>query len=354
MSNRSGLFAIGAVMAVSALAFAYVGGWLSPHRLSPARMIDAFHQANGAHPGFRRNHAKGLCVTGYFESNGAGRQLSKAAVFAPGRMPVIGRFALAGGQPFQADTNRTVRSLALLLRLPDAEQWRMGMNAIPVFPVATPQAFYEQLLAGRPDAATGKPDPARMADFLARHPQAARAIAIIGSEPNSSGFANSRFNSLDTFRFVSRTGKITNVRWSMVPNEAFAADDPADERPRSRDYLFDDLIAQLQQQPLQWHLMITIAGAGDPTNDATQPWPVEREQLDVGTLTIEHAQGEDGGACRDINFDPLVLPSGIEPSDDPLLSARSAAYSRSFTLRAGEIKPPSAVQTAPNPSAQQP
>jgi len=40
-----------------------------------------------------------------------------------------------------------------------------------------------------------------------------------------------------------------------------------------------------------------------------------------------------------------VLPAGIEPSDDPLLSARSAVYARSFTLRAEENheKPPSAV-----------
>jgi catalase len=349
MPNRSRLIAIAAVMAVTALAFAYVGGWLSPHRLSPARMIAAFQEVNGPHPGFRRNHAKGLCVTGYFDSNGAGRPLSKADVFAPGRMSVVGRFALAGGQPFQADANRTVRSLALRFSLPDGEEWRTGMNAIPVFPVNTPQAFYEQLLAGEPDAATGKADPARMADFLARHPESARAIAIIGSEPNSSGFANSRFNSLDAFRFVAASGATTSVRWAMVPNEAFAADDSAEPHERAQNYLFDALIAQLQQQPLQWHLMVTIARPGDPTNDATQPWPVEREQVDVGTLTLEHAQGEDSGACRDINFDPLVLPSGIEPSDDPLLSARSAVYSRSFTLRAGESKPASAVQTRPAP-----
>jgi catalase len=50
------------------------------------------------------------------------------------------------------------------------------------------------------------------------------------------------------------------------------------------------------------------------------------------------------GNCRDVNFDPLVLSSGIEPSDDPLLSARSAAYSTSFTRRAGERKEPSAVR----------
>jgi catalase len=354
MANRSRLPAIGAVIAVTALAFAYVGGWLSPHRLSPARMIDAFQEDNGPHPGFRRNHAKGLCVTGYFDSNGAGRQLSKAAVFAPGRMSVVGRFALAGGQPFQADANRTVRSLALRFSLPDGEEWRTGMNAIPVFPVNTPEAFYEQLLASKPDAATGKPDPARMADFLARHPESARAIAMIGSETNSSGFANSRFNSLDAFRFVAASGATTNVRWAMVPNEAFAPDDPTDPHQRSPNFLFDTLIAQLQQRPLQWHLMVTIARPADPTNDATQPWPVEREQVDVGTLTVEHAQGEDGGGCRDINFDPLVLPSGIEPSDDPLLSARSAAYSRSFTLRAGETKPPSAVQTPVSASGERP
>ncbi len=345
MSKQSRFIIIGAVLAAVAVAFGFVGGRLSPQRLSPARMINAFEADAGPHPGFRRNHAKGLCVTGFFDSNGAGTRLSKAAVFAPGRIAVIGRFALAGGQPFQADAAATVRSLALRFALPDGEQWRTGMNAIPVFPVNNPQAFYEQLLAARPQSATGKPDPARMAEFLHRHPESARALELIGSQPNSSGFANSRFNGLDAFRFVAANGTVTMVRWAMVPNQPFAADDTADTRERSRNYLFEALLADVQHQPLQWHLMVTIAQPGDPTNDATLPWPLDREQLDVGTLTIDHAQGEDGGACRDLNFDPLVLPSGIEPSDDPLLSARSAAYARSFTLRAAETKPPSAVQT---------
>jgi catalase len=38
-----------------------------------------------------------------------------------------------------------------------------------------------------------------------------------------------------------------------------------------------------------------------------------------------------------------VLPCGIASSDDPLLSARSAVYSRSYTRRAGEQKEPSAI-----------
>jgi catalase len=345
MSDRSRFIVIGVVVAAAAVTFAYVGGWLTPNRLSPTRMTDAL-EAAGSHSGFRRNHAKGLCVTGFFDSNGAGAQYSKAVVFAPGRVPVIGRFALAGGQPFQADAPATVRSLALLLRLPDGEEWRTGMNAIPVFPVNTPQSFYEQLLASRPDPVTGKADPARMAAFLGGHPETARALKLIGSQVPSSGFANSRYNSLDAFRLVAATGAVTNVRWSLVPNEAFAAENPADAGPRAQNYLFDALVAELHQQPLQWHLMVSVGQAGDPTGDATAPWPVDRPQFDVGTLTVEQAQGEDDGACRDINFDPLVLPAGIEPSDDPLLSARSAVYSSSFTRRAGEMKTPSAVQPA--------
>jgi catalase len=90
---------------------------------------------------------------------------------------------------------------------------------------------------------------------------------------------------------------------------------------------------------------VTVGQPGDPTGDATIPWPDDREHIDVGTVTIDRVEAEAPGNCRDINYDPLVLPSGIEPSDDPLLSARSAAYSESFRLRAGEPKTPSAVQS---------
>jgi catalase len=107
--------------------------------------------------------------------------------------------------------------------------------------------------------------------------------------------------------------------------------------------LVDTLIASMLQHPLQWRLMITIGQPADPTNDATIPWPGGREQVDVGTLTLDHIESEETSIARDINFDPLVLPAGIRPSDDPLLSARSAVYSQSFTRRAGEKKEPSAI-----------
>ena len=340
------LAVIGLVLLIVAAGFAYTGGWLSSGRLTPGRFTDEFQQVNGVYPGFRRNHAKGLCLIGVFDSNGRGARLSKAVVFAAGRVAVIGRFALAGGRPFMSDTAQNVRSMALRFSLPDGEEWRMGINDIPVFPVSTPAAFYEQLAASQPDPATGKPDPADMKAFLDGHPETVRAVAAIHAAPMSSGFDNATYNSLDAFRFVDADGHATPVRWSMVSVQPFApAPAEAPAGPTDQNYLFEDLMAALRRQPLQWHLIVTVGQPGDPTNDATIAWPAEREKIDVGTLTVNRLLGEDEGVCRDVNFDPLVLPDGIQGSDDPLLSARSAVYSSSFTRRAGEAKAPSAVQT---------
>src|SRR4030088_161129 len=260
------LGAIGAVMLSVAGAFAYTGGWLSPVRLTQDRMLAAFQEANGTHAGFRRNHAKGVCVTGWFESSGQAVALSKAAVFKPGRVPVVGRFALAGGMPFQTDAPATVRSMALRFLLPGGEEWRTGMNNIPVFPVNSARGFYEQLLAFSPDPATGKPDPAKIKAFLAAHPEAARALALIKKRQVTSGFANSTFNSLNAFRFIDAADASVPVRWSAVPVQPFAADSAEPAAAGDNNYLFDDLIAQIAPHPLQWRLIVTIGQADDPTN----------------------------------------------------------------------------------------
>lgn len=333
---------IGVVVLSIGMAFAATAGWLSPDRLDPARMIDRFEAANGQHPGFRRNHAKGVCLTGLFDSNGAGARLSRAAIFAPGRVPAIGRFALAGGLPQMPDGPGAVRSLALEFRLPSGEQWRTGMNDIPVFPLKDARAFYEQLGATIPDPKTGHPDPAAVQAFFATHPESAKAIALIKAQPFSSGFANATYNSLNAFVFVDSAGTSRPVRWSMVAVDRFAPE-PADVPPE-KNYLFDALAARVKNAPVQWRLVLAVGRPEDPTNEATVPWPSDRERVEAGVLTVTSLQGEDDGACRDVNFDPLILPSGIVASDDPLLSARSSTYARSFTRREGEAKPPSAVR----------
>ena len=64
------LVVIGLVIAAVGGTFLYLGGWLTPSDLTPARFTDAFEHVDGVHAGFRRNHAKGVGVSGYFEGNG--------------------------------------------------------------------------------------------------------------------------------------------------------------------------------------------------------------------------------------------------------------------------------------------
>jgi len=347
------VFAI--VLAVGAL-FSYVAGWLTPHRLTPARVVDTFERINGPHPGFRRNHAKGVTISGNFAANGAGSRLSKASVFRAGSVPVpvVGRFALAGGMPYAGDSAATVRSLALAFSLPNGEEWRTGMNNIPVFIVNTPEAFSEQLIALAPEPATQKPNPARAQAFMAKHPETMRAIRAIKAQAPTAGFEDSTYNSLNAFHLIDAAGRVTAVRWSMVPLQGAPAVPPPTAAPTGANFLFDALIAHVEDAPLRFRLVLTIAQPGDATNDATLAWPEDREKLEVGTLTIDRVEGEATGSARIINFDPLILPNGIAGSDDPLLSARSAAYSQSFTRRVAEPVASSAVKTTAAGEVSQP
>jgi catalase len=357
MATLPRLAAIGVITLGAAGAFAYAGGWLSPERLTQARVIAAFEALSSGEPGFRRNHAKGVCVTGWFDSSGQAAALSKAALFAPAaHVPVIGRFSLAGAMAFQPDKPNAVRSLALQLRPTDAPEWRIAMIDLPVFPVNSPEAFYEQLVAARPDPATGKPDPAKRQAFITAHPETVRAMALIGQRQISSGFSDDTYNSLNAFRFVNAAGEAVPVRWAAVPAQPVAAPDAAQAAGTDKNYLFDAVARQMHEQKLQWRIVVTVGQPGDPTADATLPWPAERRQVEAGTVTLDKIESEATGPCTDVNFDPLVLPPGIEASDDPLLSARSAAYARSFTLREGEhaTKPASAVSAAELQAGAQP
>ena len=338
------LLAIGAVLAATAAGFAYTGGFLTPQRLSPNHFIDAMETAaGGPHEGFRRAHAKGICIAGHFVGTPQGRALSSAAVFASGQpVSVSGRFAEAAPDPFAKDSSEAVRSMALRLQPAGAPEWRMAINDTPGLHVSTPQAFYENVVASTPDPATGKPDPAKMQAYLAKHPETAAFLARMKARLLAAGFAEDSYNSVDGFIFVAPNGARRLVRWTMQAEEPFATLPPAVRDARPANYMFDDLLARVAKGPVKWRMIATLAQPGDP-NRAAEVWPADRPHIDMGELIIDRVESEATGNCQDINFDPLVLPPGVAPSDDPIPFARSAVYSVSFRRRTAEAKAPSAV-----------
>ncbi|MFI8376214.1 catalase family peroxidase [Pseudomonas helleri] len=328
------LAAIGAVVAVIAGTFFYVNGTLDAQRLRPKTLVNALEQNNGVHPGYRRNHAKGMCVIGYFESNGNAQPLSRAQVFQAGRTPVVGRFALPSGNPYAPDSSVPIRSLALGFTQANGQQWRTGLNSMPVFPVGTPEAFYAMLQAGAPQPATGKPKPDAMPAFFAAHPETGPFLQWVKTARPSASFATETYNGINAFYLVNASGQRQAVRWGVAPE---GQDAPGASAPNEADYLENDLVQRLSVGPLKWQFNLTLAEAGDPVNDASKPWPAERKVVKAGTLVLQRAEPQNTGECRDINYDPLILPSGIEGSADPLLAARSAAYASSYLRRTSEV-----------------
>lgn len=336
-----GLSAVGGIGAATIGGFGFARGVLTPEKLTPARFADRFEHVFGKHEGFRRNHAKGLSASGYFTSNGAGTEVSKASVFEPGMVPVTGRFSLSGGMPCAPDDASVVRGLGLQFDIPNGEQWRTAMVSIPVFLDSTPQNFVDRLVASKTDPDTGEPDKEKVNDYLAQHPETVAAMKIVQQHPPSSGFETTTFRGLNAFEFTNRSGRSVPVRWMLVPEQEEESQPPSQELP-SPDYLFEALI-KAADTPLQWRLILTIGEPEDQTHDATRLWPEDRRTLEVGTVTINSVHTESPGNARDINFDPLVLPDGITALDDPLLNARSSVYAQSFARRSGEQHHPSQV-----------
>lgn len=326
--------AIAAVVLVAGGAFAYVNGRLDPGRLTPDLLVNTLEHNGGVHPGYRRNHAKGVCVIGHFEGNQQASTLSVAGLFGAQSTPVVGRLALPSVNPYAPDSSVPIRSMALRFTLANGQQWRTGMNSMPLFPIGTPEAFYAQMQAGAPDPATGKPDPAKMKAFFAGHPEAAPFLAWVKTAKPSASFATETYNSINAFYLVDGQGKRQAVRWAMVP---VASDEAGAVAPPDADFLQQDLAQRLLSGPVRWQLHLTLANPGDPVDDASKGWPDDRRVINAGTLVIEKLEAQNDGECRDINYDPTVLPAGIETSGDPLLAARSAAYASSYLRRTGEV-----------------
>ncbi|MGU9811612.1 catalase family peroxidase [Pseudomonas sp. LF052] len=326
-------------LALAAVVFAGLGAWLLPsfHSPSPtaAKIVDEMEAvAGGAHQGFRRNHAKGQCISGHFESTGNALEISRASLLQPGKVPLIGRLSAAGGDPAQADAHGMIRSMALRLAGDDGETWYMAMNSVPVFPVNTPEGLYEQLRASIPEYGGTGPDPKKMQAFKRAHPEMRPFETWLAAHPGSSGFDNTAYYSVNAFRMTSAQGQVHFVRWSMVPETPYKPMTAAESS--DPDFLAFGFATQLEQGPVRWHLMITLADPGDVTTDATVRWPEGRRQIDAGVLVIDNQQSQVEGACRDVDFNPLQLPAGIGPSDDPLLLARQAAYAESHRRRINE------------------
>jgi catalase len=256
---------------------------------------------------------------------------------------VLGRFNLATANANAADATVRVHGFGLQISTPDGQEWRMAMIDPPVFPVSTPQGFYDLQMAAK------SKDPDAMKTFAAAHPEFAAFVDWAKTAPWSSSYAEDRFNSLDTFMFVDNSGAEHTVRWSLLPAAQLVPITPDDLGKRGPDYLEQEIAQRVAGAPQKWTMTVTVANPGDPTDDPSKAWPPDRRTVEVGTLIVQKVEAEADGPCRDINFDPTILPTGMQVSDDPFPAARSSAYRVSYDLRTAEAKDYPRTETGTKP-----
>ncbi|HJS87548.1 MAG TPA: catalase family peroxidase, partial [Acetobacteraceae bacterium] len=293
--------------------------------------IDAMHKLWGQHPGFRANHAKGVVVEGSFTPTGAGAKLSKASLFQGQPVPVTARFSDSTGLPDVPDGSEAANphGAAFKFHLSGGGEMDLVLNSLSFFPVATGAEFRDLLQAV---AASGpdSPKPTALDKFFASHPAAPRAFATAATP---SSFARETYHGLDAFIFVDAAGKRQPFRWRVVPMAGTEHLSNADAAKQPPNFLVDELPARLAKQPVQFRLLAQLAKPGDPTNDATRPWPEDRDLVELGTITLTKAAPDSAAAAKQLLFVPNNLPDGIEVSDDPLIDVRVQAYAISFSLR---------------------
>ena len=304
---------------------------------SPAQtQVDALEGLFGKQAGFRRSQAKGLCASGYFVGNASGRELSSAAVFNGDKVPVVARFSVGGGNPKASDKSKSVRGLALQFSLANGEQWQTANISAPMYFVSKPEQFAPFVQVRTPDPATGKPDPVKLKAFNDANPETLLQAAYLATAAVPASYAAANYWSTNAFEFVNAKGEGRFVRWHFAPEGGSLGltDDQLKALPD--DFLADELRKRVAAAPAVLDFKLQLAAADDPLTDPTRVWPDSRPVVTAGKLVIDKVEPALGGACDKITFIPLVLPSGIKPSADPVLLARPAPYAVSLGRRLGE------------------
>ncbi len=299
----------------------------------PTATVDAFNKLSGGpHAGFRANHAKGVLVAGTFTPAKGAAAFSKSPHFARS-VPVLVRFSNATGVPNlpDADPNASAHGVAIRFQLPGGANTDIVSISANDFPVATPEEFLG-LLQAVAQSGPGVAKPTPIEQFLGSHPAALRFVTTPRPAPDS--FGTLAFYGVNAFKFTNAKGVSHYARYQILPLAGEHALSDADAAKAAPNYLMDELPQRIAKGPVKFRLLAQVANVGDNVTDPTAVWPADRKRVELGTLALNSTPKEQVKAQQALLFNPLALQAGIEPSADPVLLARPAAYGVSYGQRA--------------------
>jgi catalase len=288
--------------------------------------------SGGLHPGFRFAHAKGLVLTGTFTPAPTAASLSRAAHLKGGPVPVTVRLSDGTGVPQINDNNPNAAPYGMAIRfsLPGGRFTDIVSNSHNGFFVGTGEDFLAFLTAIAATSPTS-PHPSPIEQFLGSHPRALKVVTDSRALPVS--FATLAFYGNNAFVFVDSAGAKRAGRYQISPVAGIHHLDSLAAAKASPNYLFDDLKRRVARGPIKYRLLAQLAGLGDQTSDGSLVWPSDRKRVVLGTLSLNAVAPDNTELQRTLTFNPIYLTDGIQLSDDPLVTLRSAVYGLSVQHR---------------------
>ncbi len=294
-------------------------------------------QANiGYVPGFRRAHGRGAAFRGHFTATPDAATLTIAEHMRGDEIAVTVRLSNGAGNPYTPDRN-AVLGLGIRFALPSGETSEWAALNIADFPARKPDDF-AGLAGAQKKNKKGKPNPLRLAFFMATHPWCLKGLLAILKAPTTQSFARTSFNGLHAYFLVDAAGTRRAFRYRWVAVAPRAGLTPEENRFLPPQYLVGEMKQRVAREPAAWDLVFQLAEPGDPTDDMTKHWPDSRRTVTAGRLVLDRMHEDQDLVDRSM-FDPTKVPPGIEVSDDPVLHFRSESYIESQKRRLAETKP---------------
>ncbi len=290
-------------------------------------------------------HARGTGVYGTFTVTRAMSDVTIADFLQqPGQQTeVFARFSTVGGGQDSSDYARDPRGFALKFYTAQGNYDMVGNNT-PVFFLRDAIKFPDFIHSQKKHPQTNLPDPARMYEFWANHPQSLHQVTILMSDRGiPASYRHMHGFSSHTYSFWDKDGKRSWMKWHFKTNQGIrnlTEDEAAIADPRGAQR---DMVEAIERGDFpSWTAKVQIMSEQQAQDyhinpfDLTKVWPhADFPLIEVGQLEMNRNVDNYFAETEQAAFAPSNLVPGIGVSPDKMLQGRLLAYQDAHRYRVG-------------------
>lgn len=256
---------------------------------------------------------------------------------------VFVRFSTVGGGQDSSDYARDPRGFAVKFYTEEGNFDLVGNNT-PVFFIRDPQKFPDFVHSQKKNPQTNLPDPARMFEFWASHPQSIHQMTILMSDrgiPYS--YRHIHGFSSHTLSFWNDKGERFWVKWHLKTDQGIKTltNEEASKMPAFGAQ--KDLVDSIEKGNFpSWTVKVQIMTEEQANNyhinpfDLTKVWEYKDFPLiTIGKMILNRNVTNYFAETEQASFSPSNLVPGVGTSPDKVLQARLVAYPDAQRYRLG-------------------